>query len=89
MLVSYVPVNGQRSTFPFPYVHHQPDNRKVGQLLTVENSLENTKEMCLSLYNIRDKENDFKNWKAETRNLFSNIIIHNKYAIIILINKTK
>ena len=36
MLVSYVPVNGQRSTFPFPYVHHQPDNRKVGQLLTVE-----------------------------------------------------
>ena len=26
----------QRSTFPFPYVHHQPDNRKVGQLLTLE-----------------------------------------------------
>ena len=26
----------QRLTFPFPFVHHQPHDRKVGQLLTVE-----------------------------------------------------
>ena len=27
---------GQRLTFPFPFVHHQLHDRKVGQLLTVE-----------------------------------------------------
>ena len=29
------------------------------------------KEQGRDIINIRDKENDFKNWKAETRNLFS------------------
>ena len=37
----------QRLTFPFPFVHHQPPDWKVEQLLTVEPRAQSTVQCCV------------------------------------------
>ena len=54
-------ISSQRLTFPFPFVHHQPPDWKVEQLLTMETRI----LLCgLTIYN--EKREQERRWREKT-----------------------